>query len=523
MKSLFTPSQRAAIDSVAKKSNQDLAPSKSTSATRSMNSDLSKISKEVEEYFKDSNAILITDTFQLHEYVDDIIEARYAGIDTETTGLDRINDHIVGVSLYYPGGVECYIPSKHIVPIFDEPYKDQLSYEDIRVELQRIADAGVRLIFANADFDLAMIYKDIKVDLCDNVYYDVLLAWRCLKEDERDNSLKGLYNKYVLKGKGDPKKFTDFFSPALFPYCKPKVARLYAANDARITYDLFVFQLQYITKTSKKCINANLQQIADLFWEVELPLVKVCQNMHRTGIYLDQKNSYRLRQKYSKIMEEEKKKLCEMVQQIIESSSYSPKFGSKRPFRTGAEFNPTSPPHVMHLLRDIMKLPQFNTDKKSGTGKDVLADINLPVTKQILLVRSYGVLISTFVEKMPKAVASDGRIHAQFKQIGADTGRMSSANPNLQNIPSHATDIRHMFRATPSKEELVDCEDKEGLVTVSLPRYYLVKSEGAYKEVVKLSEKDEVELLYKGKPVSMVVSSISENVSDIKLIDIIFE
>ena len=237
MKSLFTPSQRAAIDSVAKKSNQDLVPSKSTSATRSMNSDLSKISKEVEEYFKDSNAILITDTFQLHEYVDDIIEARYAGIDTETTGLDRINDHIVGVSLYYPGGVECYIPSKHIVPIFDEPYKDQLSYEDIRVELQRIADAGVRLIFANADFDLAMIYKDIKVDLCDNVYYDVLLAWRCLKEDERDNSLKGLYNKYVLKGKGDPKKFTDFFSPALFPYCKPKVARLYAANDARITYD----------------------------------------------------------------------------------------------------------------------------------------------------------------------------------------------------------------------------------------------------------------------------------------------
>ena len=76
-------------------------------------------------------------------------------------------------------------------------------------------------------------------------------------------------------------------------------------------------------------------------------------------------------------------------------------------------------------------------------------EINLPVTNQILKVRSLSVLINTFVDKLPNSVARDGRIHGQFKQIGADTGRMSSAEPNLQNIPSHAVDIRHMFRATP--------------------------------------------------------------------------
>lgn len=524
MKSLFTPSQRAAIDSVAKKSQEELVPHKGSSkSARSVNSELTKISKEVEDYFYDSNAILITDAYQLHEYVDDLIEAKYAGIDTETTGLDRIHDHIVGVSLYYPGGVECYIPSKHLVPIFDEPYKGQLSYEEIQKELQRISDAGVRLIFANADFDLAMIYKDIKVDLCDNVYYDVLLAWRCMKEDERDNTLKGLYNKYVLKGKGDPKKFTDFFSPSLFPYCKPQIARLYAANDARITYDLFVFQLQYITKTSERCIRANLQQISDLFWDVEMPLVKVCQNMHRTGIYLDTHSSQRLKAKYNSIMEEERAKLQKMVQDAIDASSYVPTFGSKRPFTSGSDFNPTSPPHVTHLLKDILKLPQFNTDKKTGTGKDVLADINLPITKQILLVRSYGVLINTFVEKMPNATAADGRIHAQFKQIGADTGRMSSASPNLQNIPSHATDIRHMFRATPAKELSIDCEEKGGLVTVSLPRYYSVKVDGSYKQVTDLCEGDQVELLYVEDPVIMSFRGMSDNKSDISKVDLMFE
>lgn len=439
---LFSQANMAKINQAVSRSKELAAPPPKVS-TKSINTDLQVISQNVVEYFKDSKSILITSEEQLSEYIDECIKAGYAGIDTETTGLDRIKDTIVGSSLYYPGGQECYIPNKHIVPIFDEPYKNQLTYEQCQRQFQRLVDAKVKMIFANADFDLAMLYKDYKVDFIDTCYYDVILAWRCLKENEVHNDLKSLYNKYVLRGKGDPKRFSDFFPTQLFPYCKPEVAKLYAANDAKITFELFKWQLPYLTKTHPKCQKAHLEKIADLVWNVEFPLIKVCQNLFRTGMYIDQEVAARLREKYNGEREREMEKLRDMVQDVVDHVDFPV---GKAPFHSGKDFNPTSPPHVKHLLYTLMKLPQ---GPKSGTGKEVLHEINLPITNQILKVRSLGVLINTFVDKLPKSVAPDGRIHAQFKSIGADTGRFSSQAPNLQNIPSHASDIRHMFRASP--------------------------------------------------------------------------
>lgn len=439
---LFSQANMAKINQAVSRSKELAAPPPKVS-TKSINTDLQVISQNVVEYFKDSKSILITSEEQLSEYIDECIKAGYAGIDTETTGLDRIKDTIVGSSLYYPGGQECYIPNKHIVPIFDEPYKNQLTYEQCQRQFQRLVDAKVKMIFANADFDLAMLYKDYKVDFIDTCYYDVILAWRCLKENELHNDLKSLYNKYVLRGKGDPKRFSDFFPTQLFPYCKPEVAKLYAANDAKITFELFKWQLPYLTKTHPKCQKAHLEKIADLVWNVEFPLIKVCQNLFRTGMYIDQEVAAKLREKYNGEREREMEKLRDMVQDVVDHVDFPV---GKAPFHSGKDFNPTSPPHVKHLLYTLMKLPQ---GPKSGTGKEVLHEINLPITNQILKVRSLGVLINTFVDKLPKSVAPDGRIHAQFKSIGADTGRFSSQAPNLQNIPSHASDIRHMFRASP--------------------------------------------------------------------------
>lgn len=388
---------------------------KTSTKTSSITSDLAEMSENVIKYFHDSEAILITSKQELHDYVTKVIQSGYAGIDTETTGLDRIKDTIVGASLYYPGGVECYIPMKHLIPIFDEPYKGQLSYSEVGEELQRLADAKVKLIFANADFDLAMIYKDLKVDLCPVCYYDVLLAWRCLKENEKDNSLKGLYNKYVLRGQGNPMKFSDFFTPAMFPYCKPDVAKLYAANDAKITYELFKWQLPYVTKDHPKCKKAHLEKIADLVWAVEFPLISICQQMHRTGMYLDQYTASVLMPRYKNRRNAEMAELAKLVDEIL-STATLPRYG-KKPFTKGEDFNPNSPIHVTYLLYNVMKLPKTEGE---GTGKDVLAEFNLPVTNQILKVRSTDTLIGTFVDKLPKATTDDSRIHAQFKQIGAD-------------------------------------------------------------------------------------------------------
>lgn len=419
---LFSQSQIDAINKVAEKSKQVAVQPASRSSPKGMNSELTRISEDVKTYFADSKAILITSAKSLHDYVDKCIEAGWAGIDTETTGLDRIHDHIVGASLYYPSGEECYIPSKHLIPIFDEPYKNQLSYEDIATELQRLADNNVKLIFANADFDLAMIYKDLKVDLLPVCYYDVILAWRCLKEDEKDNTLKGLYNKYVLKGQGDPKKFTDFFTPELFPYCKPEVAKLYAANDAKITYELFKWQLPYVTKGHPKCQKAHLEAVADLLWNIEIPMISVCQNLHRRGVYLDREVASRLHDKYVKIQQEERAKLAKMVDDILVNCRYDLRL--KSPFKSGHDFNYSSSVHVPYLLKDIMGL-----DIGKSVDKNVLNDLNLPVTKQIVKMRNADKLMSTYVDKLPNATTPDSRVHARFNSIGASTGRMSSSEP----------------------------------------------------------------------------------------------
>lgn len=517
---LFSPAQIEQINKVAAKSKEILAPPQKSTSTRSINAELNTISQNVLEYFKDSKAILINSVDELHKYIDLAINAGYASIDTETTGLDRVKDYIVGASLYYPGGVECYIPMKHIVPIFEEPYKGQLSYEEVSAEFKRLENSNINLIFANADFDLSMIYKDLGADLTDRCIYDTILAWRCLKENEKDNTLKGLYCKYVLKGKGDPKKFSDFFSPALFPYCKPEIAKLYAANDAKITYELYLWQLPYLTSTHPKCKKAKLEAISNLVWNVEFPLIKVCQQMHRTGMYLDKDIARTLDERYQAKYNEELVKLSEIVDKIILESDYTT--ANKRPFRSGKDFNPSSPKHVQYLLYNMMKLPAG--DGGGGTGKEILGALNLPVTNQILKVRSLSVLINTFVKKLPNATTEDSRIHAQFKSVGADTGRMSSAEPNMQNIPSHATDIRHMFRATAATSQILDCQydGTADSIFIELPKIYYVHTPDGEKKVEDLQVGDLVKLQNDGKEIYKNVKSVENSNKDTSLCNVIF-
>lgn len=417
---LFSKLQKEQILAAAKKSQQTFEQKKPQNA-RSIKTKIEEISATVIEHFKDSQAILISTPEQLHEYIDAMIATGIGAIDTETTGLDRLKDTIVGVSLYYKGGVECYIPIRHIVPIFDTPYKNQLTYEQVGFELQRLIDNKVKLVLANADFDNAMIYKDLHVDISPIVFYDVILAWRVLKENEQDNSLKGLYSKYVMKGTIDRMKFSDFFTADLFPYCDPNVAKLYAAADAIYTFKLFLWQLPYIQKSNPKCKKYKFEAIADLIWGVEFPLMTVCQQMHRTGIYLEQSVADRLRPKYNNLRKSEFDKLRNMVKELLEDTQYHTSV--KCPFPDYTEFNPNSPPHVQWLLYDYLKVENDAGGKKQrGTSKEILEPMGLPITKQILKCRSLVTLIGTFIDKLPTLAAEtpDSRIHCEFKQIGAD-------------------------------------------------------------------------------------------------------
>ncbi len=501
MASLFNQAQADQINAIAAKS-KTLKPVKASRSITATQNAINESTQAVLEYFKDSPAILITTREQLHEYVLKAIEAGYCGIDTETTGLDRIRDTIVGASLYYPGGVECYIPSKHRT-LVDTYYKEQLSYEDIGAELQLFVDAGTKMIFANADFDIAMIYKDFKVDMIDVCYYDVILAWRCLKEDEKDNALKTLYWKYPNKGKGSPKKFADFFSPKYFPYSRPDVAKLYAANDAKITYELFAWQLPYVTKSNPKCQKHHLEKIADLIWNIEFPMIRVCALMHRTGIYLDLDSLNALKKRYHDKYDKESAKLAAMVQEVIDQADIITI--NKSPFKTGEAFNQASPPQVKYLFNQFMHL------NLAAADKEVLKELNLPIANQILKVRSISTLINGFIDKMTGIVGPDGKIHSTFKSIGADTGRMSSSEPNVQNIPSHALDIRHQFRATPAMMKVSNCTVEDGYISIVLGNYDTVWLEGDIPAKVNtLKAGNHIILTNNKKPISGIIRSIED-------------
>lgn len=411
---LFTPSQISQINKAAEKSKATLNPPTQSKKAASIVTELAKAYALVQEYFKDSEAVCIKSMEQLHEYIDLAVQCGWVGIDTETTGLDRIHDTIVGWSLYYPGGYEVYIPCKHRVPIFEDLYKDQISYEESRIELQRLVDAKVKMILANADFDIAMIYKDIKVDIIPCVYFDVILAWRCIKEDEKDNALKILWAKYVMKGKVIGKKFSDFFNPKIFPYAKPEVAALYASNDAKITWELFTWQLPYVTIDNPKCKKHHLEDIAKLVWNVEMPMIKVCAMLHRTGFYIDTDTVSALSVSYHERETKEVEKLQNMIQEYINTLDKLTVMNS--PFKSGKDFNFSSPVHVKYLLYKMMKIP---FPESEGTGKEVLQLVNHPITDQILKARGVNKLINTYVDKLPTTIAKDGRIHGCFKSIGA--------------------------------------------------------------------------------------------------------
>ncbi len=139
---IFSLSDIDKVNKVASKS-KELNKVKPSIKSTSIHDDIQSMSENVIDYFKDSDAILITDKYELEEYIDACIDFGYAGIDTETTGLDRTHDTVVGSSLYVPGKPECYIPNNHLVPIFDTPYKNQLTYEEVGEQFQRLVDNGV--------------------------------------------------------------------------------------------------------------------------------------------------------------------------------------------------------------------------------------------------------------------------------------------------------------------------------------------------------------------------------------------
>ena len=407
---------------------------------------INQITKEVESKlgdYKDRYKCIRIEE-ELTTYIDTCIENNICALDTETMGLDPMLDDIVGFSLYTPTLPAVYIPINHIDYVSNSKLDNQLSKEFCKQQLDRLAEHQVKMIMFNAKFDIRVLRNQLNVYL--EAYWDGYLAQRLLNENEQENGLKALHKKYVLKNQHDAFSFSELFDKITFNLIPINCGYVYAARDAEVTYELYKYQEEFLDKTKDKCIQKDLIRVADVYREIEMPLINVIADMEDTGIKIDLDYLHQLSEKYNKILlekEAEFYKLCDKYSDKIEN------YKMRNPnHKLGSMINIASSTQIAILLYDILGEKPVPKQPVRGTGEEVLKAMNNEFCKAILDYREVAKLISTYIDKMENVInPNDGKIHCRFNQYGAKTGRFSSDSPNLQNIPSHNKDIRKMFVA----------------------------------------------------------------------------
>lgn len=458
------PSTKKEVKKVAKKVSSPKDPKVETrkamkSKTVSTFDKLQLIYEEVNRVLGGytSNTKVITSKDELSQYIDEAIRNGIIAIDTETNNsLEPLTCLLMGACIYTPGQLSAYIPVHHTQPDTDILIENQLTESDIKEQFERLYNT--KILMHNGKFDYEVIKCTCNCVL--NIYWDTEIAARILDENE----LAGLKKQYILHIDSTQEKYDieHLFQGIPYAYVKPEIFALYAATDAYITYRLYEWQKEQFNKPGN-------EKLFDLFMNVEMPIVPVCAEMELYGIEIDKEYAKRLSNKYHKKVDEVNAKID------AELSKYSDKISAWRltkeanykernskPNKTG-EFtykkskneqleNPpqlNSPTQLAILLYDILGTPAQDKKSPRGTGEEILQKINLPICDLILEKRGLEKLIGTYIDKIPECVNSkDNRLHAHFNQLGAGTGRFSSSNPNLQNIPSHVKEIRLMFRAS---------------------------------------------------------------------------
>lgn len=416
------------------------------------------------------NTVVIRDKQTLIDYFDAAIKNGEIAIDTETNNsLDPLTCLLMGPCIYTHGQKNAYIPMHH-VDIDGNLLPNQLTENDFKEQLDRLNDT--KIIMHNGKFD----YQVIKCT-CSGIelpiYWDTMIAARILDENEKRAGLK---YQYIDKIDSSQEKYDieHLFEGIEYAYVDPSIFALYAATDAFMTYELYKWQKKQFDKEE----NNGLYNV---FMNVEMPVIQVAAEMELTGICIDKEYAKRLSDKTHKIandIDEKINKELNSYKDIIsnwrktEEANYHPTSKTKnkdgnfniQKSKNEQLFDPpqvTSPTQLAILLYDVLKTPVIDKGKPRGTGEDILNKINLPICKLILEKRGIEKLLNTYIDKLPECVnEKDGRLHAHFNQLGAGTGRFSSSDPNLQNIPSHEKNIRLMFTAGYTEYESEDVDNK---------------------------------------------------------------
>ena len=389
-----------------------------------------------------NNVGIIHNKEELHKYIDESIKNGIIAIDTETTkgelgdtALDTLTCELVGVCLYTPNNLSMYVPVNHRDAHTNKRLENQVSLDDLKEELLRLN--SIKQIYHNAKYDLKVFHWYLGIDLI--AYWDTMLAAQLINENE-SHELKYLYAKYIEHQEQKEYDFNSLFRVVDYRIVPVEIASLYAATDAYVTYELYKFQENIINSDDYKGIK-------EVLFNIEMPLLPAIIAMENNGIELDTEMAKELSKKYHDMLDDADKKFRDVCTEFTtQLKKYRDKVGETSKLED--PINISSPTQIAILLYDVLGIKSPDKSKPRGTGEEILEKIDHPISKAILNYRGVLKLLSTYIDKLPQTISKrTNRIHASFNQYGAKTGRLSSSDPNLQNIPSHNKDIRKMFRA----------------------------------------------------------------------------
>ena len=400
---------------------------------------------------KDS-IVVIKDYNSLVKYFDAAVDNGIISIDTETNNsLNTFDCKIMGPCLYTPGQKWAYVPVNH-TDLNGNRLSWQVNEDQLKEQFQRLLNNQIFEVYHNATFDIEVIKTTCGVKL--KADWDTMVGSQLLNENE----LKGLKAQYKLHIDPEHGKYDieHLFKGLSYAIIDPDLFALYAATDAGMTYELYEYQRKEFKKPENK-------EIYDLFQNIEIPILDVVVDMELTGVEVDIDYAQRLSKVYHDKSDEVQEKIdleLARIKPIIDNWRQSDEANTPTIGKNGKEGKTpnqqladppelSSPTQMAIMLYDVLKAPVIDPKAPRGTGADILKELadKIPLCKLLDEKRGYDILINTFIDKMPEIVQKDGRVHARFNTCGTQTGRFSSTDPNMQNIPSHAKDIRGIFKA----------------------------------------------------------------------------
>lgn len=361
---------------------------------------------------------IIFDWQHLNVWLNYLEESSLFAFDTETNGLDYMNADLVGVSFAISGGKAAYIPLAHSylgVP-------EQLDREQVLSKLKPILENKTKKkVGQNLKFDQSILAR-YGIEL-NGIAFDTMLESYVINSVAGRHDMDSLSERYLghktirfedIAGKGKNK--------LTFDQIAIEQAAPYAAEDADVTLKLH------------EKLWPELQSIPSLdhvFSNIDMPLVPILSLMERTGVLIDSQ----LLQNYSKILTT---RLDELEKQAHELA--------------GEAFNLSSPKQLQTILFDKLKLPVLKKTPggAASTDEESLTELaaNYPLPKVIIEHRGLAKLKSTYTDKLPLMInPQTGRVHTSYHQAVTATGRLSSTDPNLQNIPVRNEEGRRIRQA----------------------------------------------------------------------------